>query len=91
MLSGGDVYVPVGTTADALTTQDGEVQDGQYSRQYLFGGTAVGTSVMVATQEEDTSLVDASVQNIDAAKNYTEVVTIFHTLSLAVLESCFFS
>lgn len=72
MLSGGDVYVPVGTTADALTTQDGEVQDGQYSRQYLFGGTAVGTSVMAATQEEDTSLVDTSVQNIDAARNYTE-------------------
>ena len=72
MLSGGDVYVPVGTTADALTTQDGKVQDGQYSRQYLFGGTAVGTSVMAATQEEDTSLVDASVQNIDAARNYTE-------------------
>ena len=67
MLSGGDVYVPVGTTADALTTQDG-----QYSRQYLFGGTAVGTSVMAATQEEDTSLVDTSVQNIDAARNYTE-------------------
>ena len=72
MLSGGDVYVPVGTTADALTTQDGKVQDGQYSRQYLFGGTAVGTSVMAATQEEDTSLVDTSVQNIDAARNYTE-------------------
>ena len=72
MLSGGDVYVPVGTTADALTTQDGEVQDGQYSRQYLFGGTAVGTSVMVATQEEDTSLVDTSVQNMDTARNYTE-------------------
>ena len=72
MLSCGDVYVPVGTTADALTTQDGEVQDGQYSRQYLFGGTAVGTSVMAATQEEDTSLVDTSVQNIDAARNYTE-------------------
>ena len=72
MLSGGDVYVPVGTTADALTTQDGEVQDGQYSRQYLFGGTAVGTSVMAATQEEDTSLVDTSVQNMDAARNYTE-------------------
>ena len=72
MLSGGDVYVPVGTTADALTTQDGEVQDGQYSRQYLFGGTAVGTSVMAATQDEDTSLVDTSVQNMDAARNYTE-------------------
>ena len=72
MLSGGDVYVPVGTTADALTTQDGKVQDGQYSRQYLLGGTAVGTSVMADTQEEDTSLVDTSVQNIDAARNYTE-------------------
>lgn len=72
MLSGGDVYVPVGTTTDALTTQDDKVQDGQYSRQYLFGGTAVGTSVMAATQEEDTSLVDTSVQNMDAARNYTE-------------------
>lgn len=72
MLSGGDVYVPVGTTADALTTQDGEVQDGQYSRQFLFGGTVVGTAVMAATQDEDTSLVDTSVQNIDAARNYTE-------------------
>ena len=37
-----------------------------------FGGTVVGTAVMAATQEDDTSLVDASVQNIDAAKNYTE-------------------
>ena len=72
MLSGGDVYVPVGTTADALTTQDGEVQDGQYSRQFLFGGTVVGTAVMAATQDEDTSLVDTSVQNMDAARNYTE-------------------
>ena len=60
MLSGGDVYVPVGTTADALTTQDGEVQDGQYSRQYLFGGTAVGTSVMAATQEEEVVLFHAN-------------------------------
>lgn len=72
MLSGGDVYVPVGTTADALTTQDGEVQDGQYSRQFLFGGTVVGTAVMAATQDEDTSPVDTSVQNMDAARNYTE-------------------
>lgn len=72
MLSGGDVYVPVGTTVDALTTQDGEVQDGQYSRQFLFGGTVVGTAVMAATQDEDTSLVDTSVQNMDAARNYTE-------------------
>ena len=71
MVSGGNVYVPIGTTADALTTQDGEIQDGQYSRQFFFSGTAVGTAVMAATQDEDTSLIDASVQNIDAAKNYT--------------------
>ena len=33
MVSGGNVYVPAGTTADSLTTQDGDVQDGQYPRQ----------------------------------------------------------
>ena len=91
MVSGGDVYVPVGTTADALTTQDGEVQDGQYSRQYLFGGTAVGTSVMAATQDEDTSLVDASVQNMDAAKIIPKTVTTFRILLSVVSVSCFFS
>ena len=46
MASGGNVFVPNGTTADALTTQDGEVQDGQYNRQFLFNGTPVGTAVM---------------------------------------------
>lgn len=69
MVSGGDVFVPVGTTADALTTQDGEIQDGQYSRQFLFSGAPVGTAVMAATPEEDTSLYDASTQNLQDAQN----------------------
>ena len=58
MISGGNVYVPAGATADSLTTQDGEVSDGQYNRQYFFSDTSVGTAVMAATQEQDTTLTD---------------------------------
>ena len=59
MASGGNVFVPNGTTADALTTQDGEVQDGQYNRQFLFNGTPVGTAVMsVTSPEEDTAVIE---------------------------------
>ena len=71
MVSGGNVYVPAGTTADSLTTQDGDVQDGQYPRQYFFNGVSVGTSVMAATTEEDTSLADEGAQNIEAARKYS--------------------
>lgn len=72
MVSGGNVYVPVGATADSLTTQDGEVQeDGQYSRQYLFGGTAVGTAVMETTHEDNSSFAAESDQNIEAAREYS--------------------
>lgn len=71
MLSGGDVFVPAGTAAETLTMQDGEIQDGQYDRQYLYNGTPVGTAVMAATPEEDTSLYDASVQNLQAAQDYS--------------------
>lgn len=71
MVSGGNVYVPAGTTADSLTTQDGDVQDGQYPRQYFFNGVSVGTSVMAATTEEDTSLADEGAQNVEAARKYS--------------------
>lgn len=71
MISGGNVYVPAGVTADSLTTQDGEVADGQYNRQYFFSGTAVGTSVMAATQDQDTSLTDEGQKNISAAQTYS--------------------
>ena len=72
MVSGGNVYVPAGTTEDGLTTEDGEVQEnGQYSRQYLFGGAAVGTSVMETTHEDSTSFSQESEQNIQAARDYS--------------------
>lgn len=71
MVSGGDVFVPTGTAAESLATQDGEIQDGQYNRQYLYNGTPVGTAVMAATPEEDTSLYDACAQNLQAAQDYS--------------------
>ena len=72
MASGGNVFVPNGTTADALTTQDGEVQDGQYNRQFLFNGTPVGTAIMsVTSPEEDTAVIEASTQNLTNAQDYT--------------------
>ena len=72
MASGGNVFVPNGTTADALTTQDGEVQDGQYNRQFLFNGTPVGNAVMsVTSPEEDTAIIEASTQNLTNAQDYT--------------------
>ena len=73
MISGSEVFVPNGTASDALTTQDGDVQDGQYSRQFFFNGTPVGTAVMsVASTEEDTAVIEASTQNLTDAQNYTD-------------------
>ena len=72
MVSGGNVYAPVGATADSLTTEDSEVQeDGQYSRQYLFGGAAVGTAVMETAHEDNSSFAAESGQNIEAAREYS--------------------
>ena len=72
MLSGGNVYVPVGTATDSLTTKDGTPENGQYTRQYYFGNAPVGTSIMAAVQEQDTALTDAGEKNIEAARNYSE-------------------
>ena len=71
MISGGNVYVPADATADSLTTQDGEVSDGQYNRQYFFSDTPVGTAVMAATQEQDTTLTDDGQKNMSAAQTYS--------------------
>ena len=72
MVSRGKVYVPAGATADSLTTEDGEVQDDQYTRQYFFGGAAVGTAVMETTHEDSSSFAAESEQNIQAAREYSE-------------------
>ena len=71
MISGGKVYVPAGTAADSLTYEDTPGKDGQSTRQYLFGGTPVGTAVMAAAQEQDNTLVQQSEQNLKAAQDYS--------------------
>lgn len=72
MLSGGNVFVPVGATADSLTAEDSPGEEGQLNRQYYFGGAPVGTAVMAVTEEPNTSMVDASQQNLEAARSFSE-------------------
>lgn len=72
MISGGNVYVPAGASADGLTTKDGAVENGQYTRQYFFGETPVGSSVMAAVQEQDTTLIDESQKNLQAAQDFSQ-------------------
>ena len=72
MLSGGNVFVPVGATADSLTAEDSPGEEGQLNRQYYFGGAPVGTAVVAVTEEPDTSMVDASQQNLEAARSFSE-------------------
>ena len=55
MLSGGNVYVPVGNCCRFSYHKDGTPENGQYTRQYYFGNAPVGTSVMAAVQEQDTA------------------------------------
>lgn len=75
MLSGGNVYVPAGASADSLTTKDGAAENGQYTRQYFFGETPVGSSVMAAVQEQDTTLIDESRKNLQAAQEFSQAHT----------------
>lgn len=72
MISGGNVYIPASAAAESLTTQDGTVENSQYTRTYFFGGAQVGTSVMAAELEQDTALLDQSQQNIKAAQDFSQ-------------------
>lgn len=71
LLSGGDVVVPMGTAADALTTEDTPNGD-TIDRTYLFGGTAVGTAVMEPVQEQDQTAAIQGEANMKAAKDFSE-------------------
>lgn len=72
MISGGNVYIPASAAAESLTTQDGTVENSQYTRTYFFGCAQVGTSVMAAELEQDTALLDQSQQNIKAAQDFSQ-------------------
>ena len=71
IVSGGNVVIPVGSTADSLTYEDAQNGD-TINRTYLFGGTAVGTAVLEIAQAEDTSIVQEGEQNMQAAKTFSE-------------------
>lgn len=70
MISGGEVFVPVGTTEDILTIEDTPNGE-QIDRQYYFNGTPVGTAVMSPVQEQDNSAVEASEQHIAEAQEFS--------------------
>ena len=74
IISGGDVIVPKGTSADSLTTEDTQNGD-EINRTYLFNGAAVGTAVLEVTQVQDTTSVQEGEQNMQAAKSFSQAHT----------------
>ena len=74
IISGGDVIVPNGTSADSLTTEDTQNGD-EINRTYLFNGAAVGNAVLEVTQVQDTTSVQEGEQNMQAAKSFSQAHT----------------
>lgn len=71
LMSGGQVIVPAGASADSLTIQDTPAGD-QVNRTYFYSGVQVGTAVMEPEQEQDTSLYTNGQANMEAAKAYSQ-------------------
>ena len=71
LMSGGQVIVPAGASADSLTIQDTPAGD-QVNRTYFYSGVQVGTAVMEPEQEQDTSLYTNGQANMEAAKTYSQ-------------------
>ena len=69
VLSGGIVIAPVGATKDNLSTQDQPLEDGTLLRTYYYGGAAVGTAIASPSEEQDTTLIDISNQNMKEAES----------------------
>ena len=74
IISGGDVIVPKGTSADSLTTEDTQNGD-EINRTYLFNGATVGNAVLEVTQVQDTTSVQEGEQNMQAAKSFSQAHT----------------
>ena len=71
ILSGGQVMVPSGATADDLATED-SVSDGQINRTYTFGGTQVGTAVIEDTSDTSASDAQENDENMEEAKAFSQ-------------------
>lgn len=74
IISGGDVIVPKGTSADSLTTEDTQNGD-EINRTYLFNGATVGNAVLEVTQVQDTTSVQEGEQNMQVAKSFSQAHT----------------
>lgn len=74
IISGGDVIVPKGTSADSLATEDTQNGD-EINRTYLFNGATVGNAVLEVTQVQDTTSVQEGEQNMQVAKSFSQAHT----------------
>lgn len=54
--SGGTVVAPIGVSESDITTEDTSAEDGNITRTYYYGGTAIGTSTVMPSQEQDNTL-----------------------------------
>lgn len=70
LLSGGTVVIPAGSNGDSLTTEDTE-DNGQILRQYLFGGTPVGTAILENVQKQDDTNTINGEANMKAAQEFS--------------------
>lgn len=71
ILSGGQVMIPSGATADDLTTED-SASDGQITRTYSFGGTQVGTATIEDTTDDPAEDTKENDENMEAARAFSE-------------------
>ncbi len=67
ILSGGQVYVPNGTTPEQISAKDSYTKDGYISRAYRFNEASVGSAVADIIEEEDTTTAIEGQKNMEAA------------------------
>lgn len=73
--SGGTVVAPAGISESDLTYEDTETEDGTLKRTYLYGGTAIGTATVTASQEQDNTLSIQGNENMKAAEEFSSSKT----------------
>lgn len=75
LISGGIVVAPAGISESEITTEDTPADDGNLNRTYYYGGTAIGTAIVMPSEEQDNSLLTKGQENMDAARELSETKT----------------
>ena len=75
LISGGIVVAPAGVSESEITTEDTPADDGNLNRTYYYGGTAIGTAIVMPSEEQDNSLLTKGQENMDAARKLSETKT----------------